>query len=176
MAILPLRVTPDPILRLKAKRVRAIDSYVKRLAEDMVESMHEYDGVGIAAPQVGVSLRVIVIGIPDQEIITLINPEIVRKTGQRDVNEGCLSIPGFRGEIKRAETVVARGMDLNGKELRIKASELLAQALEHEVGHIQGSLYTDLLESMDKLHKYNPAEKDEERSGPGPSASTRRLC
>ena len=127
----------------------------------MVESMHEYDGVGIAAPQVGVSLRVIVIGIPDEEIITLINPEIVKKTGERDVNEGCLSIPGYRGEIKRSETVVAKGLNLDGKEVRIKATDLLAQALEHEVGHIQGALYTDLLESMDKLHKYTPAEEEE---------------
>ena len=165
MAVLPLRVAPDPILRLKAKRVRGIDSYIKKLAEDMVESMHAYDGVGIAAPQVGVSLRVIVIGIPEEPIITLINPEIVRKTGEREISEGCLSIPGYRGLIKRAETVVAKGLDLNGKEVRIKATELLAQALEHEVGHIQGSLYTDLLDSMDKLYKYTPSAEEEEDEG-----------
>lgn len=161
MAVLPLRVTPDPILRQRAKRVRAIDAYIKKLAEDMVESMHEYNGVGIAAPQVGVSLRVIVIEVPDEPVITLINPEIVKKTGERDVSEGCLSIPGYRGEIKRAETVVAKGQGLDGKEVRIKATDLLAQALEHEVGHIQGSLYTDLLESMDKLHKLPPEEEEE---------------
>ena len=163
MAVLPLRTTPDPILRQRAKRVRAIDAYIKKLAEDMVESMHAYDGVGIAAPQLGVSLRVIVIGIPDEPVITLINPEIVKKTGQREVNEGCLSIPGYRGEIKRSETVVAKGLGLDGKEVRIKATgNLLAQALEHEVGHIQGSLYTDLLESLDKLHKF-PAEEEEDQ-------------
>ncbi len=161
MAVLPLRVTPDPILRQRAKRVRAIDAYIKKLAEDMVESMHEYNGVGIAAPQVGVSLRVIVIEVPDEPVITLINPEIVKKTGERDVSEGCLSIPGYRGDIKRAETVVAKGQGLDGKEVRIKATDLLAQALEHEVGHIQGSLYTDLLESMDKLHKLPPEEEEE---------------
>ena len=161
MAVLPLRVTPDPILRQRAKRVRAIDAYIKKLAEDMVESMHEYNGVGIAAPQVGVSLRVIVIEVPDEPVITLINPEIVKKTGERDVSEGCLSIPGYRGDIKRAETVLAKGQGLDGKEVRIKATDLLAQALEHEVGHIQGSLYTDLLESMDKLHKLPPEEEEE---------------
>ena len=161
MAVLPLRVTPDPILRQRAKRVRAIDAYIKKLAEDMVESMHEYNGVGIAAPQVGVSLRVIVIEVPEEPVITLINPEIVKKTGERDVSEGCLSIPGYRGDIKRAETVVAKGQGLDGKEVRIKATNLLAQALEHEVGHIQGSLYTDLLESMDKLHKLPPEEEEE---------------
>ena len=163
MAVLPLRVTPDPILRKRAKRVRAIDAYIKRLAEDMIDSMHAYNGVGIAAPQVGVSLRVIVIEIPEEPIITLVNPEIVRKTGERDVNEGCLSIPGYRGEIKRAETVVAKGQGLDGKEVRIKATDLLAQALEHEVGHIQGSLYTDLLESMDKLYKLPPEEEEAHR-------------
>ena len=161
MAVLPLRVTPDPILRQRAKRVRAIDAYIKKLAENMLESMHEYNGVGIAAPQVGVSLRVIVIEVPDESVITLINPEIVKKTGERDVSEGCLSIPGYRGDIKRAETVVAKGQGLDGKEVRIKATNLLAQALEHEVGHIQGSLYTDLLESMDKLHKLPPEEEEE---------------
>ena len=161
MAVLPLRVAPDPILRQRAKRVRAIDAYIKKLAEDMVDSMHEYNGVGIAAPQVGVSLRVIVIKIPDEPVITLINPEIVKKTGERDVSEGCLSIPGYRGDIKRAETVLAKGQGLDGKEVRIKATDLLAQALEHEVGHIQGSLYTDLLESLDNLHKLAPEEDEE---------------
>ena len=161
MAVLPLRVAPDPILRQRAKRVRAIDAYIKKLAEDMVESMHAYNGVGIAAPQVGVSLRVIVIEIPDEPVITLINPEIVKKTGERDVSEGCLSIPGYRGDIKRAETVLAKGQGLDGKEVRIKATDLLAQALEHEVGHILGSLYTDLLESMDNLHKLPPDEEEE---------------
>ena len=161
MAVLPLRVAPDPILRQRAKRVRAIDAYIKKLAEDMVDSMHEYNGVGIAAPQVGVSLRVIVIKIPDEPVITLINPEIVKKAGERDVSEGCLSIPGYRGDIKRAETVLAKGQGLDGKEVRIKATDLLAQALEHEVGHIQGSLYTDLLESMDNLHKLPPDEEEE---------------
>ena len=109
MAVLPLRVAPDPILRQRAKRVRAIDAYIKKLVEDMVDSMHEYNGVGIAAPQVGVSLRVIVIEVPDEPVITLINPEIVKKTGERDVSEGCLSIPGYRGDIKRAETVLGEG-------------------------------------------------------------------
>ena len=161
MAVLPLRVAPDPILRQRAKRVRAIDAYIKKLAEDMVESMHAYNGVGIAAPQVGVSLRVIVIEIPDEPVITLINPEIVKKTGERDVSEGCLSIPGYRGDIKRAETVLAKGQGLDGKEVRIKATDLLAQALEHEVGHILGSLYIDLLESMDNLHKLPPDEEEE---------------
>lgn len=101
-------------------------------------------------------LRVIVVGIPGEEDIVLINPEIVRRKGERLVNEGCLSVPGYFGEVKRAESVRVKGRDLNGKEIRIKASELLAQALEHEIDHLNGVLYIDRLESADKLHKIEP--------------------
>ena len=162
MSVLPLRLTPDPILRQKAKRVRNIDGSIRKLVEDMIDSMKANQGVGLAAPQIGVSLRVIVIEVPDQKVLTLINPSIVRRTGERDVHEGCLSIPGYRGEIKRAEKVVAKGIGLDGKEIRVKAQELLAQALEHEIGHIRGVLYTDLLESMDKMYKVEPPKEEEE--------------
>jgi len=154
MATLPIRVLPDPILRQKAKRVRTIDNSVKKLIGDMIETMHAVPGrVGLAAPQVGVSLRVIVIGIPEEEDIALINPEIVRRSGERSVTEGCLSVPGYYGEIKRAESVTAKGRDPTGKEIRIKANELLAQALEHETDHLNGVLYIDHLENKDKLYK-----------------------
>ena len=162
MSVLPLRLAPDPILRQKAKRVRNIDGSIQKLVEDMIDSMRASQGVGLAAPQIGVSLRVIVIEVPDQKVLTLINPSIVRRTGERDVHEGCLSMPGYRGEIKRAEKVVAKGIGLDGKEIRVKAQELLAQALEHEIGHIRGVLYTDLLESMDKMYKVEPPKEEEE--------------
>ncbi|MFC1934627.1 peptide deformylase [Chloroflexota bacterium] len=158
MAIIPIRVVPDPILRQKSKRVRNINGSIQKLIGDMIETMHAAPGVGLAAPQVGVSLRVIVIGIPEQEDIALINPEIVRRKGERLVNEGCLSVPGYVGEVKRAESVTAKGRDQNGKEIRIKADGLLAQALEHEINHINGVLYIDQLESMDKLHKIESEE------------------
>jgi len=155
MAVIPIRLYPDPILRQKSKRVRSIDGSVKRLINDMIETMHAVPGrIGLAAPQVGVSLRVIIIGIPEEEEdIILINPEVVRRTGERLVEEGCLSILGYVGEIKRAESVRVKGRDQNGKEVRIKANDLLAQALEHEIDHLNGVLYIDHLESMDKLHK-----------------------
>jgi peptide deformylase len=124
----------------------------------MLETMHSAGGVGLAAPQLGTLLRVIVIGIPGEEDIALINPEVVRRTGERVVDEGCLSIPGYIGQIKRAESVRVKGRDRNGKEIRIKASELLAQALEHEIDHLNGILYIDYLESMDKLRKLEPEE------------------
>ena len=159
MAVIPIRVLPDPVLRQKAKRVRSIDGSIQRLISDMIETMHAVPGrIGLAAPQVGVSLRVIVISMPEEKDIVLINPEIVRRTGERLVEEGCLSLPGYVGEIKRAESVRVKGRDQNGKEIRIKADDLLAQALEHEIDHLNGVLYIDYLESMDKLHKIEPEE------------------
>jgi len=156
MAILPIRTVPEPVLRQKSKRVKNIDGSVRKLAADMIETMHAASGVGLAAPQVGVPWRVIVIGMPGEEDFVLINPEVVRRSGERLVTEGCLSVPGYFGEIKRAQRVTVKGKDLSGKETRIKAEELLAQALEHEIDHLNGVLYIDHLESTDKLHKVEP--------------------
>lgn len=158
MAILSIRVLPEPILRQKSKRVRVIDGSIQRLISNMIETMHSTGGVGLAAPQLGTPLRVIVIGMPEQEDIVLINPEVVRRSGERLVDEGCLSVPGYIGEIKRAEIVRVKGRDQNWKEIRIKANELLAQVLEHEIDHLNGVLYIDYLESMDKLRKIEPEE------------------
>ncbi|HEY78892.1 MAG TPA: peptide deformylase [Dehalococcoidia bacterium] len=158
MAILPIRTLPEPVLRQKSKRISNIDSAVRRLIENMRETMYAARGVGLAAPQVGTPLRLIVIGIPEEEDIVLINPQIVRRSGERLVDEGCLSVPGYVGQIKRAESVTAKGRDQNGKEIRIKADELLAQALEHEIDHLNGILYIDHLESTDNLRKIAPEE------------------
>lgn len=159
MAVLPIRTLPDPILKQKAKRVRTIDRSVKKLIADMRETLHaDPVRVGLAANQVGVSLRVMVIGIPEEEDIILVNPEIVRRKGQRLVSEGCLSIPGYIGELYRAETVTVKGLGLDGKEIRIKAEGLLAQALEHETDHLNGKLYIDRMESMDTLRKIEPED------------------
>ncbi len=161
MALLPIRVAPDPVLRQRAKRVRSVDGSIHKLIRDMIETMYAASGVGLAAPQVGIPLRVIVISIPEQEEIVLINPGIVRRKGERVVNEGCLSVPGYVGQLKRAEVVTVKGRDQSGKEVRIKAGELLAQALEHEIDHINGVLYIDRLESPDALRKIEPKETEE---------------
>ena len=158
MAIIPIHVVPDPILRQKSKRVRNIDGSIKKLIESMQETMHSAGGVGLAAPQLGTLLRVIVIGMPGEEDVVLINPEIVRRKGERMVDEGCLSIPGYVGQIKRAESVRVKGRDQKGKEIRIKASELMAQALEHEIDHLNGVLYIDYVDGRDKLRKLEPEE------------------
>jgi peptide deformylase len=161
MMVLNIRTLPDPILRRKAKKVNAIDHSVKKLIKDMRETLHAEPGrVGLAAPQVGVSLRVTVIGLPEQEDIILVNPEIVRRKGRRLVSEGCLSIPGYVGELYRAETVTAKGLNLSGRETRIKADGLLAQALEHEVDHLNGVLYIDHMENMDSLRQIRPEDTE----------------
>jgi peptide deformylase len=161
MAVLPIRTVPDPILRKKTKRVTTVDKSVKKLIADMLETLHADEGrAGLAAPQVGVSLRITVIGLPEEEDIVLINGQITRRKGERVVNEGCLSIPGYMGEVKRAEAVTAKGLDINGKEIRIKGEGLLAQALEHELDHLDGVLYIDKLTSPESLRKIQPEETE----------------
>jgi peptide deformylase len=158
----PIRELPEPVLRRKAKRVPGApqrDAKLQQLIDDMIESMGAARGVGLAAPQIGVSLRVIVIGLPDEEPFALINPEIVKVAGERQVDEGCLSVPGYHAEMVRHRVVVAKGLDREGKRVRIKARDtLLAQALEHEIDHINGTLYIDHLDSLDELQKVEPGE------------------
>lgn len=167
MTILPITLFGHPILRQKSKRVRGIDVSIQKLIDDMHETLEAAHGVGLAAPQVGLLLRVIVIHIPEQEPLALINPQVVRKRGERVVPEGCLSLPGYRGEVKRSETVTVKGLDPQGMEIRIKADELLAQALEHEIDHLNGILFVDHLVSPDGLWKIEPEEEpDEEEAVP----------
>ena len=115
--------------------------------------MQQANGVGLAAPQVGVSLRVMVLQMPDEEPVAIINPEIVKRSGEQEVTEGCLSIPGYVGEIKRSASVTVKGKDRQGKTIRIKATELMAEALEHEIDHLNGILYIDHVESRDNLYR-----------------------
>jgi len=154
MAILPISHFPDdPVLRQKAKKVSRIDSSIQQLIDDMVETMQQANGVGLAAPQVGVSLRVAVLQMPDEEPMAIINPEIVKRDGEQEVTEGCLSVRGYFGEIKRSASVTVKGRDRQGRAIRIKATGLMAEALEHEIDHLNGTLYIDHLDSQDKLHR-----------------------
>ena len=162
MAVLQIRTLPDPILRQKAKRVTRIDKSVHKLIDDMIDTLRaEPNRAGLAAPQVGVLLRVAVIELPEQGLITLVNPAIVKKEGERIVQEGCLSIPGYFGEIKRAVTVKVKAKDRHGKEFRVKAEGLLAQALEQELEHLDGVLYIDHVESEEKLFEAESVEQQE---------------
>ncbi len=155
MTIRPIRYLGDPVLRRPAKKVRRVDDSIRRLVDDMIESMMAAQGVGLAAPQIGVGLRIIVLGMPDQEPFALINPSVARRSGKRRLDgEGCLSVPGYRGALTRSERVTVKALDLDGKQVRVRArDDLLAQALEHEVDHVNGILYVDRLDSTDDLTK-----------------------
>lgn len=168
MSNLPLHIAPDPILRQRAKKVSSFSPSLQRLIDDMIETMHDNHGVGLAANQVGVLQRVVVIQLPDDpEPRVFINPEIVRADGEREVPEGCLSIPGYKGLVKRSERVRAKGLDRNGKPVRVNADELLAQALEHEIDHLNGILYIDRLVDSDKLWKESDLIDEEGESEDG---------
>ncbi len=162
MAILPILTADDARLRRKARRVPSVDGSIQRLIDDMIDTMHAAPGVGLAATQVGVPLRIAVIQLdPEDEVITLINPEVVKRSGEREVEEGCLSVPGYRGKLKRALSVTVKAHDRSGKPERVKGTELLAQALEHELDHLNGTLYIDHLESQEHVWKIEPSEADD---------------
>ena len=163
MTVMQMRFLPDPILRQQAKKVGKDRTSLKKFTDDMLETMHEHHGVGLAANQVGSLQKVAVIQLPEwEEAVVLVNPEIVEQEGEREVVEGCLSIPGYRGMVKRSVKVRVRAVGLDGKVQRIKADELFAQALEHEIDHLNGVLFIDRLVSPDSLWKVTPGEPGEE--------------
>ncbi|HET7037262.1 MAG TPA: peptide deformylase [Thermomicrobiaceae bacterium] len=156
----------DARLRQKAIKVRKVDQELRQLAADMFETMHEHRGVGLAAPQIGLLRRFIVIGLaegmeeddsPAVEL-ALVNPEIVRASGRQIVTEGCLSIPNWYGEVPRAKHVTVKARDLNDKEVRIKASGYLASILQHEIDHLDGVLFLDRVEDRSTLHHISDEE------------------
>ncbi|HEX4580250.1 MAG TPA: peptide deformylase [Candidatus Dormibacteraeota bacterium] len=143
MALLPivLSTDEDPVLTTKATRVPRVDEAIRKLMDDMVETMIAAHGAGLAAPQVGVSQRVIVLRV-DNQVYQLANPEMVRCEGEQTGVEGCLSVPGLIGEVTRCERVVAKGLNRHGKEIRVKGDGLLARAIQHEIDHLDGILFT----------------------------------
>lgn len=170
MAVLPILMAGDPILRQKAKKVPTIDDSVQKLIDDMIETMRDAPGVGLAANQVGVLLRVIVMEIPEMDdrenprhdLYVLINPQIVKRSGERDLDEGCLSVPGYKAIVQRSVDVTVKGLNREGKQIRIKAKDdLLAEAIEHEIDHLNGILYIDHLDSIDDLEKLEEAPDEE---------------
>jgi peptide deformylase len=152
MAAREIVTIPHPVLRKKARKVAEVDADVRNLINDMVEAMRAAPGVGLAAPQVGVSSRVIVVEFGDEEdeeapkkLYALINPEIVEASEEEKVNgiEGCLSIPRLVGEVERYQRVVVKGLNRHGKPVKLKAEGWLARILQHEIDHLEGVLYTD---------------------------------
>jgi peptide deformylase len=170
MAVRPILLLGDPVLRQKAKRVTRFDQSIHQLLDDMVDTMRDAPGVGLAAPQVGVPLRVAVIEI-DGEVTELCNPELVELKGEYEPEEGCLSIPGYVANVTRALEVTVRFKNRRGKLIKLKADGLLAHAIQHEVDHLDGVLFIDRLPSMDLLRKVVP-EADEEESVAEPVQSS----
>ena len=146
MAIRTIREEGDEILRKKSREVEKIDDRIKELVEDMLETMHKYNGVGLAAVQVGILKRIIVIDLYDgKEPLRLINPVIVKAKGEQEVEEGCLSFPNKYAKLIRPAEVTVEALDVNGKKVKIHAKALLAQALAHEIDHLNGIVFTDLM-------------------------------
>jgi peptide deformylase len=168
MALLEIILEGDPRLRQKANKIKRVDAGVRRLAEDMYETMLDAPGIGLAAPQVGVLLRLIVIDVPDDyeeegskgASLTLINPEIVKATGsQLDPPEGCLSIPNWIGNVPRAQRIVVKARDLDFREVRVRAEGMVARALQHEIDHLDGILFTDRVVDKSTLKYLTPKEE-----------------
>ena len=174
MAVRQMRYFPDPVLRTKAIKVKDVNEpAIQQLIDDMIESMRFYAGVGIAANQVGSRHRICVIQRPeDEEPLVLINPEITRREGEREVTEGCLSLLHHQGDILRSEQIWAKAIDRHGKPVKFKAAtELLAQALEHETDHLNGKAYTDHLRSPDDLYEVKSEDELTEDEAPEPAAA-----
>ena len=159
MAIRNIREEGDEILRKKSREVEVIDDKIRELIEDMVETMHKYNGVGLAAVQVGILKRLVVIDIEydGSPSLKLVNPVIVKAKGEQEVEEGCLSFPNKFGKIIRPAEVIVKAQDENGKHVKISAKGLLAQALSHEIDHLNGVLFVDKV-LPGTLETINPEE------------------
>jgi len=152
MSVAKIRIYPDPILQVKAVEIEKIDGRVAQLAADMAETMYAAPGVGLAAPQIGVSERLIVVDVKppegEQELITLINPVIIEAEGRCVEEEGCLSVPEIRENVARSERVLVRGLDLNARQREIEARGLLARAFQHEIDHLDGILFINRISRL----------------------------
>lgn len=144
MAIRMIRENGDEILRKKAREVEAVDDKIRQILDDMVETMHQFNGVGLAGPQIGILKRLVVIDLYDDNgPIKLVNPRMVEQKGEQEVEEGCLSFPNQYAKLIRPAQVVVEAQDENGEMFRIEAEGLLAQALSHELDHLEGILFVD---------------------------------
>lgn len=150
MAIRKIRLIGDPVLRRKAKKVERVDSLILQLLDDMAETMYQAPGIGLAAPQVGVSKRVIVADV-GEGLYKLINPKIVHSEGSEIDTEACLSIPNKIGDVERATKIIVKAMGVNGRYFKFEAEGLLARCLQHEIDHLDGILYIDKATNIRKL-------------------------
>jgi len=172
--------TDGPVARLrqKAKKVNRFDRNLHHIVDDMIETMRAAPGVGLAAPQIGVPLQVAVIEV-DEKLTVLVNPEVIKTEGEEELDEGCLSVPGYWGRITRAQLVVVKARDRFGKHIRVKGDGLFGQALQHETDHLNGKLYIDHDNVLKTLVRHRPerarepAEAEASAAGVGPSEPAR---
>lgn len=158
MAIHKIITSENPILRQKAKKVHRFDASMQKLVDDMFETMHVANGVGLAAPQIALSVRLFVAEFEENKI-ALFNPEIIKAEGEELGTEGCLSIPGYAGDnIRRATSVVIKGQDVRGKPVRVRAEGWYARVLQHEIDHLDGILFLDRLDSPEDLREIHEEE------------------
>lgn len=150
MARYKVVLTGDPVLRRIAHPVKEVNDNIKKLMNNMAETMYHAKGVGLAAPQVGISKRVIVVDI-GEGLFKLVNPEIVSSSGIQDGAEGCLSLPDVVGNVKRSERVTVKALDENGDEVTIEASGYLARAFQHEIDHLNGIIFTDKATAIERV-------------------------
>jgi peptide deformylase len=161
LSILTILEFPDERLRKKAAVVKTVDDKIKKLVDDMLETMYESKGVGLAATQVDVHQRVIVIDVSEEKNtpLFLINPEIIEKDGIEESEEGCLSVPGFYEKVKRAEHVKVKALNRNGQPFEIEARDLLAVCVQHEMDHLDGKLFVDYISSLKRQRIKKKLEK-----------------
>jgi len=161
MAIHKIITTENPILRRKAKKIHRFEPSLKKLVDDMFETMHEAGGVGLAAPQIAQSIRLFVAEFEDRKV-AMINPEIVKAEGEVLGTEGCLSIPGYAGDnIRRAERIVVKGQDVRGKAIKVNAEGWFARVLQHEIDHLDGILFLDRLDRPEDLREVRPEDEEQ---------------
>ena len=158
MAVRQIRVIGDEILNKKCKPVKEMTDRTKELIEDMLDTMYEANGVGLAAPQVGILKRIVVIDVGEGPIV-LINPQIIESSGEQTGEEGCLSLPGKSGQVTRPNYAKVHAFNENMEEYEVEGEELLARALLHEIDHLDGHMYTEKVEGV--LHDVNYGEEDE---------------
>jgi len=179
MSVRPIVLSDDPLLRKKSRRVRRVSPALQQLVDDMVETMHAANGIGLAAIQIGVPERVIVVHLPKDEeeeeenpesgeLYAVINPELARKSREMEEGiEGCLSVPGWVGEVSRHRTVTVKGLDPQGRPTRIKAEELLARVFQHEIDHCDGTLFIDHIEDPEKIWPVPAGEEEAAEAAQG---------
>jgi peptide deformylase len=169
MALLQILEFPDPRLRLRAQPVTQVDTALRTLIDDMFETMYAAPGIGLAATQVNVAKRVLVIDLSENhdQPLALINPEVLERSGVEETEEGCLSVPGYFDKVTRAEKVRVRALDRNGKQIEFEAEGLLAVCIQHEIDHLDGKLFVDYLSELKRTRIRKKLEKERKERGPG---------